>query len=349
MEIFPKRYPLTALNNCPHGQKDDHAQKTLSILALLASLVTGCDVWLAGFDTFHGLTMVSTNPDFVCDSTSPTFSLLNASGEILYRGAYVVPGTLGLQFRDVDRYHTGSWVGGWHNAGEIASVMADCTKREGTGYLYAHAEAAVDWMGGRSASVNLVLKKTAMPMMPMPNDRDHDGIPDAKDNCPDTMGIPENYGCPAEAPAPMPPTGDCMAVAPGTRDANFSSFICWPKADATVMFTASQPLKSLSTLSREWIDESKQSLPLIVRLNTSDALSTSAKQFDKTGTALAPLNDMFSTMWYVLDPRVAVIKSNITTPASVGFKYVMSDMTGTLLESDCPVSSLVMGADTCQP
>ena len=303
----------------------------LAWLFLCRSVAVGWDAWESAFDGFYTLS-IEAKAEIACDPNSASFSLLDERDQILYRAAVTVPGSVAMHFRKVPRYEPSTW----YDATRITKVVADCSMRKDGMYTNAHAESAVHW-GGSDAEVQLNLKKVDRSMeMPMPLDSDGDGFSDSADGCPTVKGDPLYYGCPAPVVG-----GDCGDRSVGARD--FQPMTCWPKAGESVTLGA-DPVMSLSSAKRVWT--SNDALPSIVWLNTTNAVGTYFTLYDRMGQSLPQKGNVGSGTMYVLDPTVAVVKSNIGFDFNRIFRDLTSDK---LVVGKCPTGTIVTGTDTCQP
>jgi hypothetical protein len=209
-----------------------------------------------------------------------------------------------------------------------------------------YGSTAVHLAPGASNIINVVLRPATKETPPPPPDSDGDGVIDADDKCPNQKGDIGNNGCP---PAPIPPSGACSNVPVGFSFMDFPTFVCAPKPLSEAMIADQMaPFDSYGTIVRAWIDLGKTPFPYAVRMKTMDALSTSALQFDKNGQPLSP-RTMTPYSYYVLDPAVKVLRSNIMDMGGnpVKFAYVARNpASGIIAEADCPDDGT--NPDSCQ-
>jgi outer membrane protein OmpA-like peptidoglycan-associated protein len=79
---------------------------------------------------------------------------------------------------------------------------------------------------------------------PPPPDRDHDGTPDSKDQCPDVGGPPQNKGCPT---FPMP----CLSVAMPVARIELHQRIYFEANKATIKSTSMPLLSEIATVLKD--------------------------------------------------------------------------------------------------
>lgn len=322
-------------------------QKTVRNLFAAIGLATlvlpaGCGM----FDRL-GIAWQITNTTVV-PCTSASIYFFDDTGKTVYGASTNLDRSVGLQIGPDLNAKVLNLSGQAHAATDIAYAVAQCyapsDPKNPVGPRFASSERVAPVIEDGSMWFRVPITKSDA--VPVVSDRDGDGVVDALDACDDVKGLPENDGCPATPPPPVPPTGDCATVPTGTRDSMFSQFVCWPTAGGSVVFNGARLLESLNSLPRVWVDTGKLALPPIVWLNTQEAIGTYFTLYDRMGRGLPQMDNVGSGTMYVLDPMVAVIKSNI----GLDFKRIIRDMKSDALTADkCPTSTIVTGADTCQP